>query len=53
MKASRIARYALLIMLTLLFLLPFYVMFRNAFSTQKHIASPDWHWLPNQLAARQ
>lgn len=49
MKASRIARYALLIMLALIFLLPFYVMFRNAFSTQKHIASPKWHWLPDQL----
>lgn len=49
MKASKIARYALLIMLTLFFLLPFYVMFRNAFSTQKHIASPNWHWLPDQL----
>lgn len=42
-------RYALLGILTVLFLLPFYVIVRNAFSTQKNIASPKWQWLPDQL----
>lgn len=33
----------------LFFLLPFYVIFRNAFSTQQHLIAPRWNWLPNQL----
>ena len=42
-----ILNYALLIMLTILFLIPFYVIFRNALMTQAQITSFDWIWLPN------
>lgn len=42
-------RYGVLIALALFFLLPFYVMVRNAFSTQRHITAAKWHWLPDQL----
>nr|WP_269779471.1 carbohydrate ABC transporter permease [Propioniciclava soli] len=35
--------------LAVLFLLPFYVIWRNAFSTQQGIVSPQWHWWPDQL----
>lgn len=50
MKARRRAagiRYLVLSLLALLFLVPFYVLLRNAFSTQQGIAAAVWHWLPN------
>ena len=50
MKARRRAagiRYLVLSLLALLFLVPFYVLVRNAFSTQQGIAAAVWHWLPN------
>lgn len=43
------ARYAALAVLALMFLLPFYVIWRNAFSTQAWITSARWQWSPNQL----
>lgn len=52
MRPSRgglVIRYVVLGVLALLFLLPFYVIVRNAFSTQRWITSPKWHWLPNAL----
>lgn len=50
MRSSRpalVLRYAILSVLALLFLLPFYIIVRNAFSTQRWITSPTWHWLPD------
>lgn len=50
MKAARpwqALTYAALAILSLLFVLPFYVVVRNAFSTQQWITAPRWHWLPN------
>lgn len=41
--------YAAASLLAVFFLLPFYVIFRNAFSTQQHLIAPRWNWLPNQL----
>jgi multiple sugar transport system permease protein len=38
--------YLALIALSALFLLPFYVIFRNALMTQPQILSFDWVWLP-------
>ncbi len=38
--------YALLIVLSIVFLLPFYLIARNAFMTNIQIASFDWQWLP-------
>ncbi|HSN43715.1 MAG TPA: carbohydrate ABC transporter permease [Propionibacteriaceae bacterium] len=42
-------RYVILSALALGFLLPFYVVIRNAFSTSRWITAATWHWLPNQF----
>ena len=42
-------RYGVLTALALFFLLPFYLIVRNAFSTQANITAPRWNWLPDQL----
>lgn len=42
-------RYGVLVTLALFFVLPFYVIVRNAFSSQRHITSARWNWLPDQL----
>jgi multiple sugar transport system permease protein len=42
-------RYALLIALAALFLLPVYVLVRNAFSTQAGMTAAQWHWVPDNL----
>ncbi|MCC2592668.1 carbohydrate ABC transporter permease [Tessaracoccus sp. OS52] len=42
-------RYAALTLLALLFCLPFYVIVRNALSTNSNITSTQWNWLPDQL----
>lgn len=44
-------RYTALIVLAAGFLLPFYVIVRNAFSSQPHITAATWHWWPDQLNA--
>ena len=52
MRSSRLVtalRYGVATALALLFLLPFYVIVRNAFSTNQNITSPRWNWLPDQL----
>lgn len=45
-RTGMIVNYALLILLALIFLVPFYVILRNAFLTSKQITSFDWTWLP-------
>lgn len=42
-------RYGVLIALALFFILPFYVIVRNAFSTQSNITAAKWNWLPDQF----
>lgn len=42
-------RYGVLTALALFFLLPFYIIVRNAFSTQANITAPTWNWLPDQF----
>lgn len=44
-----VLRYVALSVLALVFLLPFYVIARNAFSSQDWILAPSWHWLPNRV----
>jgi multiple sugar transport system permease protein len=39
-------RYLALIPLALLFLVPFYLIARNALMTQAEITSPEWQWWP-------
>ncbi len=41
-------RYAALGLATLLFLIPFYLLARNAFMTTSEITSPDWQWVPSR-----
>lgn len=52
MRSSRpiiALRYGLLIVLAGLFLLPFYVLVRNAFSTTTEMAAAQWQWIPEDL----
>lgn len=46
---TTILRYVALVLLAALFCLPFYVIVRNAFSTNANIVSAQWQWLPDQL----
>lgn len=43
-----VARYAALIVAAVLFLIPFYLLVRNAFMTQAEIVAPEWNWVPAQ-----
>ncbi len=45
-SAATVARYLALIILAALFLLPFYVLLRNAFATPRELASARWVWIP-------
>ncbi|MGA4508510.1 carbohydrate ABC transporter permease [Propionibacteriaceae bacterium G1746] len=41
-------RYLVLVVLALFFLLPFYVIVRNAFSTNQTIVAARWQWIPQE-----
>lgn len=45
-KAGTALSYTLLAVLSVLFLTPFYIIFRNALLTQPEILSFEWVWLP-------
>lgn len=47
-RSSLVVSYLVLAILTLLFLVPFYVLIRNAFSSQRWLTSPQWHLLPDR-----
>jgi multiple sugar transport system permease protein len=47
--AAAVARYAALIVATVLFLLPFYLMLRNALATDREITGVDWTIFPSSL----
>lgn len=42
--------YLVLCLLAVVFLIPFYVLLRNAFMTTPEVTSPDWQWLPGSLS---
>jgi multiple sugar transport system permease protein len=46
---STILRYALLFILAIFFLLPFYLIVRNGFSTDLDITSPHWTFFPSTI----
>jgi multiple sugar transport system permease protein len=46
---SLVVRYAILIILALLFLLPFYLIVRNGLATDMEITSPNWTFFPSTL----
>ncbi|WP_086840384.1 carbohydrate ABC transporter permease [Amycolatopsis kentuckyensis] len=43
-------KYVLASVLSVIFLLPFYIMLRNALMTRQQVGSPDWSWLPDPLS---
>ena len=43
-------RYVVLAVLAAAFLLPFYLLLRNAFATQQEIASAQWVWWPRDVS---
>jgi multiple sugar transport system permease protein len=47
--AATVARYAALVVATVLFLLPFYLMLRNALATDREITGVDWTIFPSSL----
>jgi multiple sugar transport system permease protein len=42
-------RYVVLSVLAALFLLPFYVLLRNGFSSERLMAAAQWRWLPDEV----
>lgn len=47
--ATAVLRHLVLAILAMLFLLPFYVLIRNAFATPQELAAARWVWLPSQI----
>ena len=46
LKLSTVLTYTVLIVLAIIFLTPFYIIFRNALLSQPEILSFEWVWLP-------
>src|SRR5437868_3627963 len=46
---SVVLRYALLIILAILFLIPFYLIVRNGLAVESEITSPNWTFFPSAL----
>ena len=46
---SVVLRYVLLIILALLFLIPFYLIVRNGLAAEQEITSPNWTFFPSTL----
>ncbi|MFJ8822988.1 carbohydrate ABC transporter permease [Streptomyces sp. NPDC102467] len=44
------ATYLGLCLMSVVFLIPFYVLLRNAFMTTPEVTATDWHWLPSSLS---
>lgn len=48
-RAGRALRLVLLIVLALLFLIPFYLLLRNGLATEADITAPDWTFFPRSV----
>jgi multiple sugar transport system permease protein len=46
-KSARAANLVILSVLTVLFLIPFYLILRNALATDAEITAPGWMWFPS------
>jgi len=46
---KEVLRYAVLIFLALLFIIPFYLIVRNGLATEPEITSPNWTFFPSTL----
>ncbi|MBB5851892.1 carbohydrate ABC transporter permease [Amycolatopsis umgeniensis] len=49
-RPRNVGGYALATVLAVIFLLPFYLMVRNALVTPDQASSADWHWLPDPVS---
>ena len=47
-RVVNVVRYVVLVVLVLFFLLPFYVIVRNAFSSNSTIIAARWQWIPRE-----
>lgn len=47
-RALNVVRYVVLSVLAVFFLIPFYVIIRNAFTTERTLAAARWQWIPKQ-----
>lgn len=45
-----VLRHLLLVLLAVLFLVPFYVLLRNAFATPRELAAAHWVWIPSEIS---
>lgn len=45
-KVATAVRYAALILGAILFLIPFYLLLRNALMSERDLGSPQWYWVP-------
>ncbi|WP_201271233.1 carbohydrate ABC transporter permease [Acidipropionibacterium jensenii] len=48
-RITQAVKVVLLLGLSVIFLLPFYVIFRNAFTSDAGFVSPQWRWIPDNL----
>ncbi|WP_205326412.1 carbohydrate ABC transporter permease [Glycomyces sp. YM15] len=48
-RASRIANFIGLCVIAAVFLIPFYLIVRNALSTTEDITAPGWMWFPTEI----
>lgn len=48
-RAGRALRVVVLIVLALLFLIPFYLLVRNGLATEADITAPGWTFFPHTL----
>src|SRR5690242_11479766 len=46
---KEVLRYLLLIILAILFLIPFYLILRNGLASEQEITSPNWTFFPSTL----
>ncbi len=49
-RVGHIVKIVFLALLAVLFLLPFYIIFRNAFTSDAGFVSPQWKWVPDNLS---
>lgn len=49
LRLGRAVRVVLLVVLALLFLIPFYLLVRNGLSTEQEITSPGWTFFPSHV----
>lgn len=49
-RVGAVVKYTALILLSIVFLTPFYLLLRGALMEEQALGSPDWHWWPSPVA---